>query len=219
MRRFTTIAVGAAFIAGAAGLVSSVEAGPMPNAGVGAGVSGVVPFKSVQYYWGGHKLLLVFGWLERARLVLVRLYVVATGLRLGRRLWLARLGRWWWRRWLAPGPPLAPGTPWRPLGRRWTRRLPSLIASVEMLARALESIDETIDPIGLEQHFEGQRPTRWAQSRGGVAAVSSSSARSAARPSVTRSKLPCIRAVSRKSRMGSSDKQMGAATKDAPNNN
>ena len=50
MRRFTTIAVGAAFMAGAVGLVSSVEAGPMPNAGVGAGVSGVVPFESVQYY-------------------------------------------------------------------------------------------------------------------------------------------------------------------------
>ena len=53
MRRLTSIAAAVAFTAGGVEVGGSAQAGPMPNAVVGAAASAALPLEEVQFFWGG----------------------------------------------------------------------------------------------------------------------------------------------------------------------
>ena len=54
MRRLTSIAVAAAFMAGASGLGGSAQAGPIPNAGASMAGATALPTEKAQFFWGGY---------------------------------------------------------------------------------------------------------------------------------------------------------------------
>ncbi|WOJ90325.1 hypothetical protein RZS28_03225 [Methylocapsa polymorpha] len=91
MRRLTSLAAAAAFMAGASGLGGSAQAGPFPNAGAGMPGGRGSSTEKAQFFWGGYNYCWYGNAWNGPRLVLVRLSL-AIWLWLGRRLWLERLG-------------------------------------------------------------------------------------------------------------------------------